>query len=121
MLIDNFYSILELQSDDASLQAIIDIDKNHPIFKGHFPETPVVPGVCMLQIVKELVEKAENKKFRMTHGDNIKFLSVINPDQNNRVKVEIQFSSTAGVYSVQAIFYTEMVACFKFKGSFQAL
>ncbi len=121
MLIDNFYSIVELQADDTSLVAIIDIDKHHPIFKGHFPETPVVPGVCMLQIVKELVEKAESKKFRMTHGDNIKFLSVINPDTNNRVKVDIQFGNDSGTYMVQATFYTNTIACFKFKGSFQTV
>ena len=28
----------------------VEIDPTHPIFEGHFPDQPVLPGVCMVQI-----------------------------------------------------------------------
>lgn len=29
------------------------LDAAHPIYAGHFPGNPVLPGVCTLQIVRE--------------------------------------------------------------------
>ena len=80
MLRDSFYTVLKTQQKDLiSFRSTVVINKDHEIFKGHFPAVPIVPGVCMLQMVKELLEERIRKPLQLTHSGNIKFLSVINP------------------------------------------
>lgn len=57
MLLKNYlYQILESEKNDSGFAYSIQISDKHPIFKGHFPESPILPGVCILQIFKELSE-----------------------------------------------------------------
>ena len=56
MLVEGLYSELSKSTADASVDVQIKIDNNHQIFKGHFPDNPVMPGVCLLQIMKEFTE-----------------------------------------------------------------
>ena len=72
MLIDkDFYTINEFQklADDKALVSIT-INSGHQIFEGHFPGQPVTPGVCMMQIIKELGEKWSNKKLMLKTAKN---------------------------------------------------
>ena len=47
---------------------------------------PITPGVCQIQIVKELLEDCLNKTLAIQGVKNAKFLSVLSPE-NNSVKV----------------------------------
>lgn len=82
MLAGNFYTVhaLKLEGNQASSQ--IELQAQHPIFGGHFPGEPVVPGVTMLRICEELLSQALKKQYRILESKTIKFLSVINPVQD---------------------------------------
>jgi 3-hydroxyacyl-[acyl-carrier-protein] dehydratase len=121
MLVNDFYTIREKETGAGFVKATIDFDKDHAIFTGHFPSTPIVPGVCMIQIVREFLEQAESQKLRISSGENIKFLSIINPKERSTVKVDISYSQNDSLYAVQACLFTDTVTYFKFKGSFQVL
>ena len=42
-------TIVELDnSDKENIKAIIDLNKNHEVYKGHFPNNPVVPEFALL-------------------------------------------------------------------------
>ena len=57
MLLDNFYTILSSeQPDETSGTVLLELNPDHAIYQGHFPAHPVVPGVCLLQLIKESVE-----------------------------------------------------------------
>ena len=56
ILLNEFYTILQRTPGPGVVKATISINKKHRILEGHFPGLPVVPGVCMLQIVRELME-----------------------------------------------------------------
>ena len=90
MLLKNFYTILKSDSLEAhSFITTINIQKEHLIFQGHFPNFPVTPGVTMLQIIKELTENHLNQSLLMVSGSNIKFLSLVNPNDNTILKFNI--------------------------------
>lgn len=90
MLLENFYTILKSETLEAqSLIAIIEIQKEHPIFDGHFPNFPITPGVTMLQIIKALTENILNQSLLLVSGSNIKFLSLVNPNENAILKFNI--------------------------------
>ncbi len=121
MLLDNFYSIVKKELTPAGGSAVIAIDAEHKILKGHFPGQPVVPGVCMMQIVRELTELATNKKLKIVEGDNLKFLSIIDPRQNREVEVTLTNKEEGDSYIVNATLFAGAVTFFKFKGTLQAV
>ena len=119
ILAGDFYTIVNSFIEADKIQAILKINPEHEIFRGHFPGQPVVPGVCMMQIVKELLETVTGKSLRLHTGLDIKFLSVIDPGKNNTIHTEINYSVLAsGDVNVTArLFYNE-ITFFKFKGVF---
>ncbi len=54
---------------------------DHAIFKGHFPGQPVLPGVCMMEMIAEISGEYLQKSFRISGVPLIKFLRMIDPDK----------------------------------------
>lgn len=84
MLEHYLYDILSAEEGDFNIIILED----SPIFKGHFPEYPVVPGVCLMQIIKELAEKQFGRLITMMGVRNVKFLSVVKPGQCLNIEIE---------------------------------
>ena len=89
MLEDDFYTIDTLTKNGERIQASLSLHENHPIFEGHFPRHPVVPGVCMMQIIKELVEKNESRPLRIRRAAQLKFLTMIDPRRHPVIFADI--------------------------------
>jgi 3-hydroxyacyl-[acyl-carrier-protein] dehydratase len=94
MLSGNFFTIQTVAVDAGSIQATLQMNASHPIFEGHFPGQPVVPGVCMLQMIKEIVELVIKAETRIVSAAEIKFLAVVHPVENNKVQAQIKYSNT---------------------------
>lgn len=86
----HFYSILSSTFADQKLQANISINKEHDIFKGHFTHQPVLPGVCMLQISKEILEQHYQCRVIMPTSGQIKFLKMVDPNVDSSIFIEIK-------------------------------
>lgn len=95
MLLNHFYKIILIENADAQKHCVsIEINKNHEIFNGHFPNNPVIPGVCMLQIIKELTEKITNNSLVLQKLVSVKFLSLMNPMVNSNLMLDLDFIIT---------------------------
>lgn len=121
MLLNSFYSLLEKNNEDGNLTARISFEKSHPIFAGHFPGHPVVPGVCMIQILREVLQVETGRKLMISAGENIKFLSIINPEEHREVEVVLNYTQTDNAFNVNATLLSGPVTFFKFKGTFREL
>jgi 3-hydroxyacyl-[acyl-carrier-protein] dehydratase len=121
MLKDNFYTIKESKAgEENKFSSVIELNVNHAIYKGHFPEMPVVPGVCQVQIIKELLEDKLGKELLMLSGDNIKFTGMIIPTQNSIVNVEMSYiEKENNVIGAEAKLFFENTIFTKFKGTFK--
>ena len=102
MLIKNFYQVLNKEHREGNNFIEILINKDHEIFKGHFPGNPAMPGVCMLQIIKELTEEMVSSKLFMHKCVNVKFLALINPDSNPELKLSIKISGDHEIVKVNS-------------------
>jgi 3-hydroxyacyl-[acyl-carrier-protein] dehydratase len=96
MLKDNFFKIKSINKDESGSRFIVEIelDPGHYIYKGHFPGNPIVPGVCMQQIVKDLLSDILQKELFMKKAENMKFLSVIVPGTDKVLNVNINIKSS---------------------------
>ena len=121
MLKDDFFYIQSLSDDKGIISAIIEINPSHKIFEGHFPGQPVVPGVCMMQMIKEITETVTDKEFFLQKADMVKFLSVIVPQKDTMVQAQIKYSGTDNnTINFEATLFKEDIVYLKFKGEFVA-
>lgn len=91
----NFYTLNSSErSENGTFTAHISLNKEHEIFKGHFPGNPVTPGVCMMQIVKELTEEFTGLKLFLKSASNIKFMAIINPFETPDLILQLDITST---------------------------
>jgi 3-hydroxyacyl-[acyl-carrier-protein] dehydratase len=111
MLLHEFFHIHDLEAVEGKVKASLHINPSHPIFEGHFPGQPVVPGVTMMLMVRSLLE-TQLQPLRLVRADNVKFLSLINPQ-------EISYVSTPeGQWKVTARLFNEPIVYFKYAGLF---
>jgi 3-hydroxyacyl-[acyl-carrier-protein] dehydratase len=108
------FKIEELQDDAGQIIASLGINKDSNIFEGHFPGQPVVPGACILQLVKDVLEEALHMPILLKKAGNIKFINMITPANNPTAKLTISYKLTDdGSISVNANLLTAEVTCFK--------
>ena len=77
ILLNNLYTIVARDSSDSKISYDIKLDANH--YQVHFPNEPITPGACIIQIAKELLEDYFAKQMKIYLIKNVKFLSVISP------------------------------------------
>ena len=117
ILLGNFYKIDTLEMGDGSVIAQVTFDVAHEIFKGHFPDMPVVPGVCQTQMLGEVLSEALGGEVKLKSAASIKFLSVVDPTKHPTLKLTISYKITDdGNYNVSAQYTWEDAVFFKCKG-----
>jgi 3-hydroxyacyl-[acyl-carrier-protein] dehydratase len=94
LLLNDLYTIQTLTGSENQIQITVRLTEDHPIFKGHFPGQPVLPGVCMMEMVTEIAGDWLHKSFRISGGPMIKFLRMIDPQKNPIIDLEIKYQST---------------------------
>jgi 3-hydroxyacyl-[acyl-carrier-protein] dehydratase len=121
MLANNFYTVQELNLEGNQASATIELQAQHPIFGGHFPGEPVVPGVTMIRMCEELLSLALKKQYRINESNTIKFLSVTNPELDSILQVNFQFKQDAEQILADFSFIKpDGVICFKMNAQLQA-
>ncbi len=117
MLKDQLYKIISLAKEEGSVTAALKVDSTHPIFKGHFPGQPVLPGVCQLLIVREVLESALKTELTLIKANNLKFLSLVDPEKIDVLNLNIGYKQDDQNLKVSATMTTdETTVCFKFQG-----
>lgn len=82
ILLDNLYTIVS--TPEESTEAVrfqIRLNADSVIFKAHFPGEPIMPGACIVQMVQELFAVWTKREVEIAKIVNLKFLSVIKPDE----------------------------------------
>ena len=119
MLLNHFFTIGDKQVSGNELTVTLTINKDHRIFEGHFPGQPVVPGVCMMQMILEMMEQVTGKRLKLLTAYDMKFLAVINPQVNNNVNTTLKYTEDeGGTFSATATIFSNETVHFKFKGQF---
>jgi 3-hydroxyacyl-[acyl-carrier-protein] dehydratase len=91
MLLDTFYTITHLESVAPQHYRIaVTLDPEHPVYAGHFPGNPVVPGVCSLQMIVECAGKALGYPVVMIQAPIVKFLEIVRPTVDRELVINIE-------------------------------
>ena len=88
-LLNDFFRIDEVVSGDCPTFSLT-LNGEHEIFKAHFPGSPIVPGVCQVQMLLEAMGEWEHGKLSLRRIKNVKYLSVMTPMDTPQVQLVIQ-------------------------------
>lgn len=103
------YHIISISELDEYQNCKIGINWDSPLFDGHFPDYPILPGAMVLNIVHALMESIFQKDLRFEGSDKLKFLSPVVPEtagdllfrieclESNGIRAEVIASDGAGV------------------------
>ena len=95
MVLKDFYKVIsEEKTTDSKYVITILVNEKHEVFKGHFPGNPIMPGVCMIQIIKELTEKITQSTLMIQTLSNVKFMALINPEATPELRLELDIVIT---------------------------
>ena len=67
---------------------------DHPAFAGHFPGTPILPGVVLLDTALQAIAKASGIALDHCEISSVKFLSPVGPGDALVIQHEISASGT---------------------------
>lgn len=95
---NNLYTIAHKQLEEGYSGSLYELEliPSSVIYQAHFPGEPITPGVCIVQMGKELVEDALQQELHISYVKNVKFLSILTPTQ-----------STSATFLLQKITFSE--------------
>jgi 3-hydroxyacyl-[acyl-carrier-protein] dehydratase len=115
LLFNDLYHIQSLSETENQIQATVLLHANHAIFKGHFPGQPVLPGVCMMEMISEITGRHLKQPFRISGAPLIKFLNMIDPQKNPLIRFEINCQSTPLHTTTNGKIFFEALTFMKFQ------
>ena len=102
-LIDNYFKIDGFTANGNEAQFDITLLPDYCVYEGHFPDNPVSPGVCNIQMIKECAEQFAGKRFFLGYISRCKLTAVITPQTTPRLRVQITLSEAGGLYDIKAV------------------
>lgn len=77
ILKDNLYTVTSMDRENARVDVALVPD--NVIYRAHFPERAVTPGVCIVRMAVELLSALLRRECTLPEVPNAKFLSIVSP------------------------------------------
>lgn len=77
-------------ADGNGMQVRVVLHADHAIYQAHFPGQPITPGVCLLQMARELMEDCCAERLCINSVKNAKFLAVVSPIDTPQLVIDIK-------------------------------
>ena len=102
MLEGVLYTVVSKEEKSATVRLL----PESPIYKAHFPEYPITPGVTLLQIALELMGK------KLVGAKEIKFVAPVLPGDGTEIRFEWEFKDentvSVSILSIDGTQYARM-------------
>ena len=73
--------ILVFKKNNQHINAVFSFKKELDLFRGHFPENPILPGIVQIEMVKYALEKSFDTCLSIKSVKKTKFSSLIHPGE----------------------------------------
>ncbi|OKS88907.1 hypothetical protein [Mucilaginibacter polytrichastri] len=121
MLKGDLYTLKDFAHSGGGVNATLVLNPNHSIFDGHYPAQPVLPGACILQMVKEILCLAITVDAMLIKANSLKFLAMIDPALMPELEFKLSYEEVDQQLKVNTSLHFEQTVCFKFQGSFRRM
>lgn len=120
-IVDQTFDIKLVSHGIAESLFSLEIIEESPVFNGHFPGNPILPGVVMIEAVRVSLNRLFPQEFHLKTAQNIKFLAVLSPIEFAAVQLRILHSPVEEGLKIDVrIFYGDKIF-FKMKGVYRPI
>lgn len=94
------FALSQLASDDTPVQFSHEVPVDHPVFAGHFPGQPLVPGALLVSEVLEALRRVPAMAARLGPHPTlaaVKFLSPVRPGARIEIALQPETGAARGV------------------------
>lgn len=121
-MMDLYKIAIKEQSQEQAVLGVL-LNAEHPIFAGHFPNHPILPGVCMVQLVSDALQCVFNRTFRLHSASNIKFTAPVNPEGDTFIDLLLRWHTAedSALLKIDAQALHQKNVCLKLKALFETL
>lgn len=103
MILKDFYTVLNTKNTGDLYLTTLKVSKDHKIYKGHFPNRPVTPGVVLMQLFKEEAERILDRKLQLVRAENVKFIAVFDPNVSEELQLECQLEENGEFIKLKGV------------------
>ena len=82
--------LVSLEGDATEFHATFRFPASHPVFAGHFPGSPLVPGIFLIEAVHIAADRAAGVRTRIREVREAKFTARVLPDENLEIRGSIE-------------------------------
>ena len=65
------------------------MNADHPVYIGHFPETPITPGVLTLRMIRECAGRKVGRELRYKSIKNCRLSALVRPKDTLKLNMDI--------------------------------
>lgn len=104
ILQDNLFTIVSQQQEEGNAAFQVRLNPEWPIYKAHFPGHPITPGVCIVQMIQELLQVLVHRELCLRQAKNVKYVAIVSPEEVTELTVTFSKIETQpdGSLKVQA-------------------
>jgi len=119
MPLDNLFTYNQLEKVEDNYIFQLEISQNHNVYKGHFPEYPVVPGVCQVEVLRKILSSIFEKEVRLISAKDIRFLGMMTPKDTPKPTLNFSLKQQDENLIVKASFIDNEKVITKIRATFK--
>ena len=117
-MLESLFKIIIHHQRDQEISADIQVEKDHTIYRGHFPDFALTPGVVQMEMIRQVLGKAFEKEFRLKGSKSIKYPSMYRPSEKPEIQATLHYKQEGPLVKVDARLHAGDEVFMKFKGEF---
>lgn len=122
LLKDKYYKVMKETRLDANNGVfLLSLLPQADVYRGHFPQKPVCPGVCNIETIRECAEMLLERDLAITTIKQCRLTAVASPKVCPLVDVTVSVARIEGTddYNVVAKIADQETSYMELKGTFQ--
>lgn len=122
MGIKEFFNILNSEISQGEGLFTVELNPNCEVYKGHFPEKPISPGVCNIDMIKTCTEKVLEKKLLLNNLKQCRLTALVTPKEQPTLQLSVKTTPLdENNYKVEAKIFKDDTTYMELKAEMQCL